>query len=109
LPLSGGQRQRIALARAVFRVPSLVVLDEPNAHLDSDGEAALNGSIAALKQAGTTVIVVSQRSGVLRSVDRILFMREGQVVASQDRDEALAKVRPPQRGSESPRVAAVAA
>ncbi len=109
LPLSGGQRQRIALARAVFRVPSLVVLDEPNAHLDSEGEAALNRSIAALKQAGTTVIVVSQRSGVLRSVDRILFMREGQVVASQDRDEALAKVLPADRGSKSARVAAVAA
>ena len=109
IPLSGGQRQRIALARAVFRLPSLVVLDEPNAHLDSDGEAALNRSIAALKHAGTTVVVVSQRSGVLRSVDRILFMREGQVVASQDRDEALAKVLPAQRGSESHRVAAVAA
>jgi ABC-type protease/lipase transport system fused ATPase/permease subunit len=93
----------------VFRLPALVVLDEPNAHLDSDGEDALNRSISALKQAGTTVVVVSQRSGVLRSVDRILFMREGQVVASQGRDEALAKVLPAQRGSEMPRVAAVAA
>jgi ATP-binding cassette, subfamily C, bacterial len=52
---------------------------------------------------------VSQRSGVLRSVDRILFMREGQVVASQGRDEALAKVTPAPRGSESPRIAALAA
>jgi ATP-binding cassette, subfamily C, type I secretion system permease/ATPase len=109
LPLSGGQRQRIALARAVFRSPSLVVLDEPNAHLDSDGEAALNKAIATLKQAGTTVIVVSQRSGVLRSVDRILFMRDGQVVASQGRDEALAKVLPAQREPESPRIVAIAA
>jgi ATP-binding cassette, subfamily C, bacterial len=109
LPLSGGQRQRIALARAVFRSPPLIVLDEPNAHLDSDGEAALHKTIAALKQRGATVLVVSQRSGVLQSVDRILFMREGQVVASQGREEALARVLPAPRGSQSSSVAAAAA
>jgi ATP-binding cassette, subfamily C, bacterial len=100
LPLSGGQRQRIALARAVFRSPRVVVLDEPNAHLDSDGEAALNRTIAQLKAGGTTVIVVSQRSGVLQSVDRILFMRDGQIAASQSREEALARLAPGLRGGE---------
>lgn len=100
LPLSGGQRQRIALARAVFRAPRVVVLDEPNAHLDSDGEAALNRTIAQLKAGGTTVIVVSQRSGVLQSVDRILFMRDGQIAASQSREEALARLSPGLRGGE---------
>jgi ATP-binding cassette, subfamily C, bacterial len=101
LPMSGGQRQRIALARAVFRSPRVVVLDEPNAHLDTDGEAALNHTIAQLKAAGTTVIVVSQRSGVLQSVDRILFMRDGQIAASQSREEALARLSPGLRGGEA--------
>jgi ATP-binding cassette subfamily C protein len=100
MPLSGGQRQRIALARAVFRSPRLVVLDEPNSHLDVEGEAALNRAIAQLKLGGTTVVVVSQRTGVLQSVDRILFMRDGQIVASQSREEALARLTPGQRASE---------
>ena len=107
MPLSGGQRQRIALARAVFRMPRLVVLDEPNSHLDAEGEAALNRTIVQLKAAGSTVIVVSQRSGVLQSVDRILFMRDGQIAASQSREEALAHLTPGRRASEMvPRVAA---
>lgn len=107
LPLSGGQRQRIALARAVFRLPRLVVLDEPNSHLDSEGEIALNRTIVQLKEAGATVIVVSQRSGVLQSVDRILFMRDGQIAASQSREEALARLTPAQRaGDMMPRAAA---
>jgi ATP-binding cassette subfamily C protein len=100
LPLSGGQRQRIALARAVFRAPRVVVLDEPNSHLDTEGETALNRTIAQLKAGGTTVVVVSQRTGVLQSVDRILFMRDGQIVASQSREEALARLTPAQRASE---------
>jgi ATP-binding cassette, subfamily C, bacterial len=101
LPLSGGQRQRIALARAVFRRPRVVVLDEPNAHLDTEGEAALNRTIAQLKSLGTTVIVVSQRSGVLQSVDRVLFMRDGQIAASQSREEALARVSPVARAAQA--------
>lgn len=109
LPLSGGQRQRIALARAVFRLPRVVVLDEPNSHLDAEGEAALNHTLVQLKAAGATVLVVSQRSGVLQSVDRILFMRGGQIAASQSREEALARLTPGQRASEMmPRSAAVA-
>ncbi len=93
--LSGGQRQRIALARAVLRLPRLVVLDEPNAHLDAEGEEALNAALKRLKQAKATVIIVSQRTGVLQSVDRVLMMREGQIVGSQSRDETLARISRP--------------
>src|SRR6202008_4577299 len=65
LRLSGGQRQRIGLARAVFGKPRLVVPDEPNASLDSDGEAALLDTIAHLKAQGTTVVIIAHRSNVL--------------------------------------------
>ena len=104
LPLSGGQRQRIALARAVFRLPRVVMLDEPNAHLDSDGEEALNRTIARLKRTNATVVVVSQRAGVLQAVDRVLAFRDGQIVGSQSRDEVLARIPPAaaQRPAEPP-------
>lgn len=95
LALSGGQRQRIALARAVLRLPRLVVLDEPNAHLDAEGEEALHACLGRLRQAKSTVIVVSQRAGVLQSVDRALMMRDGQIVGSQSRDETLARISRP--------------
>lgn len=102
-PLSGGQRQRIGLARAVLRLPRLVVLDEPNAHLDAEGEEALNAALKRLKQAKSTVFIISQRTGVLQSVDRVLMMRDGQIVGSQSRDETLARIsRPaPQRAAQA--------
>lgn len=78
-PLSPGQRQRIALARAVYRKPSLVVLDEPNAHLDSAGEVALVQAIATLKTAGTTIVLVTHKSSLLAQMDMVLALAEGKV------------------------------
>ncbi len=77
--LSGGQRQRVALARAVYADPALVVLDEPNANLDSQGEEALRASLAALKSKGVTVVVVSHRPSVLSVVDKVLYLNAGRV------------------------------
>jgi ABC-type protease/lipase transport system fused ATPase/permease subunit len=67
---------------------------------------ALNNTIAQLKRTGTTVIVVSQRAGVLQAVDRVLFMRDGQIASSHSREEALARLSgtsvPAAPGSEAP-------
>lgn len=92
--LSAGQAQRVAFARAVYGNPALYVLDEPNAHLDSEGDAALNTTIARLKAEGRTIIVVSHKLGVLPVVDKILVIRDGRAELFGPRDEVLAKIAP---------------
>ncbi len=87
--LSGGQRQRIALARAVYGNPSLIVLDEPNANLDDVGEAALLRAVEALRQTGSTVVLITHRTNIISSVNKILLLREGQVAAFGPRDDVL--------------------
>jgi PrtD family type I secretion system ABC transporter len=77
--LSGGQRQAIALARALYGDPRLVLLDEPNANLDADGERLLNSALVQLKQDGVTAVVVTHRQTVLSIADRVLLLRGGQV------------------------------
>jgi ATP-binding cassette subfamily C exporter for protease/lipase len=88
--LSGGQRQRIGLARALYGQPVLVVLDEPNANLDDEGENALLNAVLLLKQQGKTVVLISHRQGVLKVADRLVIMQDGLVVASGPRDGVLA-------------------
>jgi PrtD family type I secretion system ABC transporter len=77
--LSGGQRQRVALARALYGQPRLVVLDEPNANLDNDGEQALTQAIQGLRERGTTVVLITQRTQILSVADRILVLNEGSI------------------------------
>ncbi len=77
--LSGGQRQRVALARALYGRPKIVVLDEPNANLDNEGEQALARAIAEMRSSGTTVVLITQRTQILSVADRILMMRDGSV------------------------------
>ena len=88
--LSGGQRQRVGLARALYGKPVLVVLDEPNSSLDEAGDAALTQAIAALKQLGTTFVIMTHRTSVLGVADKMLLMREGTQQAFGPRDEVLA-------------------
>jgi PrtD family type I secretion system ABC transporter len=93
--LSGGYRQRIGLARAVYGHPSLVVLDEPSSNLDHDGDVALGNCIVALRQHGTTVIIISHRPNTLGVADKILALREGAVDTFGSRADAMARlVRP---------------
>ena len=77
--LSGGQRQRIGLARALYGNPCLVILDEPNSNLDDQGDAALRNAIIAMQKAGSSVILITHRTGILNVVDRILVMQQGSV------------------------------
>lgn len=78
--LSGGQRQRIGLARALYGDPALLVLDEPNASLDTDGERALVEALQALKKTGATVVLIAHRPATLRNADMIVVMRDGAIV-----------------------------
>ncbi|HCO91341.1 MAG TPA: type I secretion system permease/ATPase, partial [Alphaproteobacteria bacterium] len=93
--LSGGQRQRIALARALFGDPRLVVLDEPSANLDTDGEAAFMNAVAQLKDRGVSIVIITHRPSILRLADRVLVLRNGIVERFGPRDEVMAAfVRP---------------
>jgi len=90
--LSGGARQRVALARAAYGNPSLVVLDEPSSNLDGDGDAALANCIRALKERGTTVVLVSHRPTTINVVDKLLVLKDGAVELFGPRAEVLARL-----------------
>jgi PrtD family type I secretion system ABC transporter len=92
--LSGGQRQRIGLARALYGSPALIVLDEPNASLDHEGEAALVSAIQQLRKDGRTVVVVSHKTNLLSLVDKIVLLSQGQMQSFGNRDEILSKLYP---------------
>ncbi len=77
--LSGGQRQRIGLARALYGSPRLIVLDEPNANLDAEGEQSLIRAINAARDSGAIVVLIAHRPSVMQTVDKILVLREGRV------------------------------
>ncbi len=90
--LSAGQRQRVALARALYGDPFLVALDEPNANLDSEGEAALEQAVQSVKQRGGIVIVVAHRPTALAGCDQVLVVGNGTQLALGPRDDILNKV-----------------
>ena len=92
--LSGGQMQRIGLARALYGQPKLVVLDEPNANLDAEGEASLQQVVRRLRQEKITLVLVTHRPSLLDHIEKVLVMREGAQEAFGPREEILAKVLP---------------
>ena len=87
--VSLGQAQRIALARALFDDPIIVALDEPNAHLDNEGELALVRALAHLKDRGAAVIIVAHRQSMLGAMDQLLVLAGGRVVQHGARDDVL--------------------
>ncbi|ESX64444.1 hypothetical protein X759_31095 [Mesorhizobium sp. LSHC420B00] len=87
--LSGGQRQRVGLARALFGKPSFVVLDEPDANLDGDGNRALVQAIERLRRDGKTVVIVTHRPNLLSAVDRMIILQDGRVAQMGRREQLL--------------------
>ena len=87
--LSGGQRQRIGLARALYGIPKVILLDEPNSNLDEVGERALAHAIQYLKQAGSTVFVITHRTSILSQLDRLLVMQNGAITMYGPRDQVM--------------------
>jgi PrtD family type I secretion system ABC transporter len=91
--LSGGQRQRIGLARAMFGSPRLLVLDEPNAHLDADGEEALAHALSTLKAEGCTIVLIAHRLNPIAHVDRVVVLSHGELQLDGPRARVFRKVR----------------
>lgn len=92
--LSAGQAQRVALARALYGDPVLLALDEPNAHLDSEGEAALLSALKDASARGVCCIVVAHRTGFLTQANKLMVVSEGRIEAFGPRDAILARLNP---------------
>lgn len=93
--LSAGQRQRVALARALYGDPVLVVLDEPDANLDTEGQFALVETLRELKERGVTVLLVTHNLQLLKVVGHVLVLKDGALVEAGPRDEVLRRfIRP---------------
>jgi PrtD family type I secretion system ABC transporter len=90
--LSAGQAQRVGLARALFRRPRIVVLDEPNANLDAEGEQALIQTLSELKQEHTTLVMITHKPALVTALDYLLVLREGRMELLGPRDEVLARL-----------------
>ncbi|EFL88197.1 type I secretion system permease/ATPase [Ahrensia sp. R2A130] len=103
--LSGGQTQRIGLARAVYGSPKLVVLDEPNSNLDSEGDEALGRAIVALREQGSTVVVMAHRPSAIAAVNKLMVLNAGRIVDLGEKAEVLRRATraappsPPQSGA----------
>ncbi len=95
--LSAGQRQRIGLARALYKDPFLVLLDEPNSNLDAEGEAALGRAVAGVRKRGGIVVLIAHRPAALTQVSHVLLIRNGRAEAFGPRDDVLARIAKPAR------------
>jgi len=93
--LSGGQRQRIGLARAFFGRPSLVVLDEPNANLDQNGEKALIETLRRFRSFGCTIVVITHTVSLLGGADKMLVLMDGVMQGFGGRDEIFNRLTAP--------------
>jgi ATP-binding cassette subfamily C protein len=108
MSLSAGQRQRIALARALYGDPFLIVLDEPNSNLDSEGEEALMLAITKVRGRGGIVVIVAHRPSALQPVDMVGVMQNGKLVAFGPKEDVI-KSPAPQLVRQMPERAAAAA
>ena len=93
--LSAGQAQRVALARALYGDPFLIVLDEPNSNLDTEGDEALTRAVRAARERGAIVVVVAHRPIGIEAVDQILVLKDGRMQAFGPKEKVLAQVLQP--------------
>lgn len=93
--ISIGQAQRIAIARALYGNPSLIVMDEPNAHLDGEADDALIAALVQARARGAAIVVIAHRASLLQVADRIAVMREGRIIDIGDRYTILARLQAP--------------
>jgi PrtD family type I secretion system ABC transporter len=100
--LSGGQRQRIGLARAMYGRPFLVVLDEPNSNLDSEGEGALTAAIESIKQRGGIAVIIAHRPSALKAVDKVAVIQNGRMTAFGAKEEVMSTMLQPVPGNGQP-------
>ena len=96
--LSGGQKQRIALARAIYGDPKVIVLDEPNANLDDQGEVALMRTVAELKAKGKTIFLITHRPAAVTAADLLIVLRDGELMHFGERDAVVATLSNAARG-----------
>jgi PrtD family type I secretion system ABC transporter len=93
--LSAGQRQRVGLARAMLGDPAFIVLDEPNASLDAEGEEALMKAVDAMKANGATVVIISHKPSIFRGADKMLVLRDGRIELFGPRDQVMSRLMKP--------------
>lgn len=93
--LSAGQRQRVGLARTLYGDPKVVVLDEPNANLDAEGETALAEAIKSLKDRGSTIVIVSHKPSVLSQADKLMVVRAARIERFGPREEVMGSLSAP--------------
>jgi ATP-binding cassette subfamily C protein EexD len=107
--LSGGQRQRIGLARALYRKPKIIVLDEPNSNLDEEGDRALLNAILTMKNLGSTIILITHRPTILQVVDKLAVLNQGILTMYGRRDEVLKALqsKPTTKVTQKPRATSV--
>jgi ABC-type protease/lipase transport system fused ATPase/permease subunit len=105
--LSAGQRQRVGLARALFRSPNFIVLDEPNANLDAPGDEALQQAILAMKTRGATVVVIAHRPAAIQHCNKIMVIDGGEMKTFGPASEILPKLRPQTAGTATAVVRAI--
>jgi PrtD family type I secretion system ABC transporter len=100
--LSAGQAQRVALARALYGDPFLIVLDEPNSNLDTEGDEALSRAVRAARERGAIVVVVAHRPVGIEAVDQILVLKDGRMQAFGPKEQVLAQVLQPRVAPPAP-------